>query len=175
VRARLRLKHNNMSRDLPKGPEINPNGCYLMLFDEETRLLYFRGRMDGAVKVLESVTKRNDGDSFMGKEYAPDICQFMTKKILHNDKLNIVILRLICTIDISEAVQVLAAIRSKLLDFILRLEADVPELAKPLSQISPIEGAGQSTITQIFHNTVITVTGNANTVVTGDSNDTSSS
>jgi len=52
----------------------------------------------------------------------------------------------------------------------LKLEADVPVLDKPLNKISSIGATDQARITNIFHNTIINVTGDRNTIVTGDSN-----
>jgi hypothetical protein len=153
-----------------RGLELPQAIVPLMLFDDETRQRFFRGRMEDAVKVLESFTKRNAGDGFMRKDYAADIGQFLTGRIVNNQQLNITIRRLISTIDVSEGIQVLAEIRSTLLGFMLELETDFPELEKPLSRISAIGDTEQSRITQIFNNTIVTVTGSGNTVVTGDSN-----
>jgi hypothetical protein len=158
-----------------RGEELPPAAVPRMLFDEEIRELYFRGRMDQAVKVLESLTSRTDGDGILRKDYAADICQFLTRKIKNNAQLNIWILRLVSLTDISEVVQVLSMIRSTLLDFILGLESDIPDLVKPLSSISRIAAPEQARVAQIFHNTVINVMGHGNTVVAGDNNETAPS
>jgi hypothetical protein len=142
----------------------------IMVFDEETRKRFFRGRMEGAVANLESLAKRNDGEGFIRKEFGADICQFLTGRIVNNGVLKIRILQLFCTTDNSETTQVLAGIRSMLQDFMLKLEADVPALDKPLGKISSIGATEQARITNIFHNTIINVTGDRNTIVTGDSN-----
>jgi hypothetical protein len=153
-----------------RGLELPPAPVPQIVFDEETRRRFFRGRMEDAVTVLESLSKRSDGDGALHKDYGADICQFLTERIENNRQLNIRILRFTSTTDVSETVQVLAVIRSKLLDFMLRLESDVPELAKSLSEIGPVKETDQSRITQLFHQMFVIVTGDGNTVVAGDSN-----
>lgn len=153
-----------------KGEVLPPEPVPIMLFDEETRLQYFRGKIDHAVKVLETLTQRGDGDATLRTNYPADICQFLTGKIQKNAERGITILRFRSTTDISEVVQVLSTIRAILLDFILALEKDMPNLDKPINEISQIDDSEQSKVTQIFHNTVITVTGHGNTVVAGDKN-----
>ena len=48
-------------------------------------------------------------------------------------------------------------------DFMLKLDADVPALDKPLGKISSIGATEQAKITNSFHNTIINVTGDRNT------------
>jgi hypothetical protein len=131
--------------------------------------------MEDAVATLESLAKRSDGQGFIRKEFGADICQFLTRRIVNNDKLGIRIIQLFSATDTSETIHVLSGIRSMLQDFMLNLEADVPALDKPLSQIRGIGDTEQARITNIFHNTIINVTGDGNTVVTGDSNNVSHS
>ena len=155
---------------LQRGMELPLAPVSILVFDEETRKRFFRGRMEGAVASLESLAKRNDGEGFIRKEFGADICQFLTARIVNNEVLKIRILKLFSTTDNSETTQVLAGIRSMLQDFMLKLEADVPVLDKPLNKISSIGATDQARITNIFHNTIINVTGDRNTIVTGDSN-----
>lgn len=149
------------------GLVLRPAPVPFTLFDEKFQERLFQGRMVDSVMVIESLTKRKDGNGVVHKEFGEDFCQALTKKIKNNQERRINILHFTSDIDALEAIQVLARIRSKLLDFMLRLEADVPVLDKPLSQIKPIGVAEQSKVTQIFN---ITVTGDGNTVVAGDKN-----
>lgn len=153
-----------------RGMEMKEGPIPLMIFDDETKKRFFTPRIEDSVPALESFINRGDDGGTIRKEYAADICQFLTMHIIKENRTGLRIMTLTSVIDVSEFVQVLSIVRTKLLDFMLKVESEVPALAKPLDQIQPLQGEDKSKVSKIFYS-IINITGENNTVTTGNQND----
>jgi AbiTii-like protein len=138
----------------------------LMIFDDETRQQFFTPRIEESVSALELMAERGKDGGNMRKEYAADICQMLTTRIQNNATLKIRIRTLTMIADISEVVQVLAAIRVKLLDFMIKLEKELPLLEKALKSIGSMKEEEQEKVANLF-NQIIIVNGDHNNVTSG--------
>jgi len=149
---------------MPEGP------IPLMIFDDETKKRFFTPHIEQSVPAIESFINRGAEGGTIRKQYAADICQFLTTRIVNENKTGLRIVTLTSIIDVSEFIQVLSVIRAKLLDFMLKVESEVPALAKPQHQIQPLPAEEKSKVSNIFYS-VINISGDNNTVAAGNQND----
>lgn len=140
----------------------------VMIFDKEFIEPLLKFKFDDSVKTLEEQADGEHGDTIY-KEFPPDLCTFLTSKIINNHQLQIRIVKLRLLIHISQMTQVLSVIRSKLLDFMLRIESEFPNLDELLKEKIKMKNDLQDKVDKIVHQTIINA-GDGNTITTGNKN-----
>ena len=141
----------------------------MTIFDDEIGKLLFKPREEPSVSALELIMDRKSEEGQVRKVFGADFCQMLTSRIINNASHNITIYALAIITDISEIAYVLASIRSKLLDFMLKLEMDLPQLETSAGKAQPLRREDQERVTNIFNQTIF-VTGDGNTVAIGAGN-----
>lgn len=125
-------------------------------------------RLYNGVQSLEQTASGEYGD-YISKEFAEDFSNGLSKEIqkngyslrLHNVKV---------FSHISEVSQALGEIRTRLLEFMLELEKQYPNLEKDLKKSGFDKNSINQKIIQIMSQTNITTTGDANVITVGDNN-----
>jgi hypothetical protein len=140
----------------------------LMIFSKEARERLFIFQFDDSVKTLEAQAGGEAGDMIY-KDFGADMCSFLTSQIVNNNQLGIRILKLRVVVQISEITQALAVIRSTLLDFMLKVESEFPNLDDLIKEKLIMKEEYKNKMDKIVHQTIINA-GDGNTITTGNSN-----
>ncbi|MDR3104198.1 MAG: hypothetical protein LBU96_07070 [Yokenella regensburgei] len=128
-----------------------PSSC----IPEKVRGILFTCRMNNPVAALASLAEDADGSA--QELWNADITAYVGQEII--DGMNC--LRAWKVIPVNQLISILDAIRTKILDFALEIEAENPEAGEAMPNTQPIP---QEKVQQVF-NTYIT--GNSNNIATG--------
>jgi hypothetical protein len=140
----------------------------LMVFPKEFVKEMIRFRFEESVQTLESLEKENK-NGMIYKEFGPDMCAMLTKMALQSGQ-NFTISNLRVIVHVGQITQALAVIRSILLDFMLKLEQELPNLDDILKNKLLIKENVNEKIEKIYNQTIINASGTGNTITTGDYN-----
>jgi AbiTii len=130
-----------------------------------TEFLYHKFKE--SIQTLEELATGKQGD-LIGREFAADMCAVLTGQ-LEKHAGNIRIHQFKTTLHISEITQVLATVRSKLLDFMLRLENEFPDLDKLIQDKIMLKDENREKVDRLVHQVIIQAK-DGNTIVTGNNN-----
>jgi hypothetical protein len=139
----------------------------LLLINEEFRKGLLDHKLDDSIQTLEQQAAGTYGD-VIGKEYGSDMCAILTKQLISNPR-HIQFINLKIAIHISEITQALSLIRSRLLDFMLKLESEVPNLDELIKEKITFKEEVNQKINQLIQQTII-YAGDNNTLITGNQN-----
>jgi len=138
----------------------------LLALQEEFRNKLLQHVLEDGIQTLEEKASGRTGD-YLGKEYGLDMLGILNR--LLNPGANIKIEYLSEKIHISEITQVLSVIRSKLLDFMLEVEAALPHLDEAMRKKIEVKKEDKRKIQRIIHQTIINA-GDNNKITTGSDN-----
>lgn len=138
----------------------------IMIFGESLANKLIRFHLDQGVKALENLSNGESGDT-LTKQFGADFCAFLTEAANKNGQ-RITITHAWVELHISDVIQVLAEIRSKLLDLLLKLETEYPNLESDLKTDSLDKSQVNQTIIHVMNN--FNTSGDGNIVNTGNEN-----
>lgn len=138
----------------------------LLVIKEDFRNKMIAHELPHGIQALEEQASGKSGD-FIGREYSADMIAILNTQITPGA--NIKILQLSVKVHISEIIQTLSVIRSKLLDFMLKVEAEFPQLEELIKQKIAVNTEDKNKLEQIIHQTFIYAR-DGNTITTGDRN-----
>lgn len=138
----------------------------ITIFGEKIAKRLVKFPLDQGVKALESIATGESGDT-MAKQYGADFCAFLTGAARKNGQ-SIEITHAWTQIHVSEVVQTLSEIRNKLLDLLLELEKQYPNLDKDLKENKVDKTQVNQTIVNIMN--TFNTSGDGNIVNTGNNN-----
>jgi hypothetical protein len=139
-----------------------------MIFKPEDREKLLIFEFDDSVKTLETQAGGEMGDMIY-KDFGIDMCAFLTSRIVNNKQLRIQILKVRVVVQISEITQALSVIRSKLLDLMLKLENEFPNLDDLIKDKLILKEEYRTQMDKIINQTIINA-GDGNTITTGNEN-----
>ncbi len=152
---------------------LKQNGQYtneqllpLTSFSKEVQSMMLKYRVFGSVKSLESIVM-TDPKGALNKPYSVDFCQMLSND-LKEQGLNFGVHSLRTQVQVFEITEVLTNIRSKLLELMLELEEDFPNIDTELETRVVDKQAVNQTINYIMNKIKITTKGDGNIVNTGD-------
>lgn len=138
----------------------------LTSFSEEIRSMMLKFRVYNSIKSLEGIVT-TDPKGALNKLYGADFCQMLSND-LKKQGLNFGVHSLRTQVQVFELSEVLTNIRSKLLELMLELEEDFPNIDTELETREIDKQAVNQTINFYMNKIRITTTGDGNTVNTGD-------
>jgi hypothetical protein len=164
-----RLGKLNIICTMQQGNYIQENVPFpLMVFGSKLpdELLHFR--FDDSIQTLEN-QERENRNSMIYKDFGPDMCAYWTKMAIDAGQ-QFVITTMRIEVHVSQITQVLAEVRAKLLDFMLQLEKEVPNLAELIKNKLVVKENLNGRIEHIYHQTIINTSGYGNTITAGKNN-----
>jgi hypothetical protein len=138
----------------------------LTSFSEEIRSMMLKFRVYNSIKSLEGIVA-TDPKGALNKLYGADFCQMLSND-LKQQGLNFGVHSLRTQVQVFELSEVLTNIRSKLLELMLELEEDFPNIDTELETREIDKQAVNQTINFYMNKIRIKTTGDGNTVNTGD-------
>lgn len=140
----------------------------LMAFEKKFIDGLLKFRFNDGIQTLENQERENRNGSIY-KDFGPDVCAYMTEKAIEaGQTFTIYTMRLI--VHVSQITQVLAEVRAKLLDFMLKLEKEVPNLDELIKNKLDVKEKLNEKIEKIYHQTIINTSGFGNTITAGEGN-----
>lgn len=140
----------------------------LMVFPKDFVKEMFRYRFDDSVLALESHERENK-NGMIYKEFGPDMCAYLTKLAMKAGQ-NFSISNLRVIVHIGQINQTLAEIRAKLLDFMLQIEKELPDLDDLIKNKLTVKQNVNEKVEKIYNQTIIKTIGYGNTISAGDFN-----
>ncbi len=131
--------------------------------DEMTKM-----RFNDSVHTLEKQEKENPNGTLY-KELGADMCAFITRKVIENGQ-HFAVTKMTVVSHVSQITQVLSEIRSKLLDFMLQIEKEFPNLDNIIKNKLFMEEKVNERVEKIYNQTIINASGQGNTITTGNEN-----
>ncbi|RBQ02871.1 hypothetical protein [Pedobacter miscanthi] len=139
----------------------------LSLFNDEIIQGILKFKIDSGIKAIEEIASGKNGNTII-KPFGADFDAMLTREAQKNGaKFQISNTRVMLTT--SEFTNVVGKIRSKLLDLILEVEAEYPNLEKELNDNVSKEEINKS-ITNIMAQINITTNGQGNVITAGNNN-----
>lgn len=138
----------------------------IMIFGEKIAKELVEYPVYQGIKGIEQLTSDLKGDTLV-QSYGADYCAFLTKAAKDNDQW-VRITHAWIEVHISELVQVLSAVRNKLLDLLLKVEEDYPNLEEDLKANTIDKSEVNQTIIHIMNN--FNTSGDGNIINTGNKN-----
>ena len=164
-----RLGKTNITCTLQQGYNIQENvPLPLMVFDRKFVEEIIKFKFNDSVQTLEN-QERDNKNGMIYKDFGPDMCAYMTKMAMEaGQRFAIVTMRL--TVHVSQITQVLAEIRAKLLDFMLEVEKEFPNLDEIIKNKLVVKENVNEKLEHIYHQTIINTSGYGNTITAGEGN-----
>jgi len=164
-----RYAKSNLVCTMQQGFNIQENvPLPLMVFPKDFINEMIRHRLEESVQTLENQEKENK-NGLLYKEFGPDMCAMLSKMALEAGQ-NFTISNLRVIVHIGQITQALSVIRSILLDFMLKLEKELPNLDEILKNKLGVKENLNEKIEKIYNQTIINASGTGNTITTGDYN-----
>jgi hypothetical protein len=123
-------------------------------------------KLTNGIQALELEASGHYGDR-IGKEFGIDACSIVNKVIKPNHTIRFEYMK--ASYHVTDIVQVLSSIRSKLLDFILEVEKQFPDMDNLMKNKIEIKKPDKEVVDKIFHQTIINA-GSDNIITTGNNN-----
>jgi|GEM_PF-1561530 len=152
---------------LSRGYNIQQNQTLpLSVFDEDMAAKLLHYRFEQGVKALEDVASGKHGDT-LAKNYGADFSAMLSRHAMENGaQFRITDVRTL--VHINEATNALGKIRSKLLDLLLSLEEQYPDLDKEIEKNQINKEEISQTISRAMTQINIHTSGHGNIINTGD-------
>lgn len=135
-------------------------------FSKEVQSMMLKFSVFNSIKSLEGIVK-TDPKGALYKPYDVGFCQMLSND-LKQEGLRFGVYSLRTHVQVFELVEVLTNIRSKLLELVLELEGDFPDIDIELETRVIDKQAVNQTINYYMNKIKITTTGDGNTINTGD-------
>lgn len=139
----------------------------IMLFSEEFRKGFLTFQIDDSVNLLEEQSK--DPSASIYKDFPPDMCAWLTGQMLNRDQHHLRILELRMIVQVGQFIQTLAVVRSRLLELVLKVEAEFPNLDELIKNQLIMKEEFKEKMDNIVHQTIINA-GDGNTITSGNKN-----
>lgn len=139
----------------------------LMLFPQEFRDRFLTFDVDDSIHLLEEHSKDPAGSIY--KDFPPDMCAWLTGQMLDRDKHHMRILELRLIVQVGQFIQALAVVRSRLLELVLKVEAEFPNLDELIKKQLVMQEDFKEKMDNIVHQTIINA-GDGNTITAGNKN-----
>ena len=164
-----RLGKAKITCTLQRGYNIQENvPLPVTLFDKKFVEELTNFKFNQSVQTLENLERDNKNGTIY-RDFGPDMCAGMTEMARDaGQRFAIVTMRL--TVHSSQITQVLAEIRAKLLDFILEVEKEFPNLDEIIKNKLVLKENVNEKLEQIYHQTIINTSGYGNTITAGEGN-----
>lgn len=138
----------------------------LASFSEEVKSMMLKFSVFNSIQSLEGIATA-DPKGALYKPYGVDFCQMLSNDLKERG-LRFGVYSLRTHVQVFELVEVLTNIRSKLLELMLELEEDFPNIDTELETREVDKQAVNQTINYYMNKIKITTTGDGNTINTGD-------
>lgn len=164
-----RLGKSNITCTMQQGYSIQENvPLPLMVFERNFMDELLKFRFNDSIQTLEN-QERENRNGMIYKDFGPDMCAYMTKMAIEaGQRFAITTMRVV--VHVSQITQVLAEVRAKLLDFMLQLEKEVPNLDDLIKNKLVVKENINEKVEQIYHQTIINTSGFGNTITAGERN-----
>lgn len=140
----------------------------ISLFDKKLIDTIMQYRFYDSIHTLDAQEKENKNGTIY-KEFGADFCAMMTKELSKAGQ-SFIIVSLRIEVHVSQITQILAEIRTKLLDFMLQLEREVPNLDDLIKNKLIMKENVNKKVEQIYNQTIISSSGFGNIITTGQGN-----
>jgi hypothetical protein len=140
----------------------------ILWVEEDYRNDLLDHKFDQGVQALEELASGGPDGALITK-FGMDICGALNNKLSPNVKGSVDIFELTRKIGIHEITQVLAQIRSILLDFMLAVERELPSLDEVVRKRVTLSQDGKEKFERIVHQVIIRA-GEGSTITTGNGN-----
>src|ERR1035437_6855003 len=159
----------NPKADIDDGMNYEVNAPLpVTIFSRRTADLLIKFPIDKGVQSLEQTASGEYGD-YLTKQFAEDFSAWLTREAQQNgQRINIHNVRML--IHVSELSQALGEIRTRLLELMLELEKQYPNLEKDIKKDTFDKLHVNQKIIQIMSQVNITTTGDGNLINTGSDN-----
>jgi hypothetical protein len=154
---------------LTDGYNINQNTPLpLTILDKAFADEIVKHRLNESVGTLEEIRRTNQ-DGLIVKAISEDLAGILSRSIQEKGK-QIWITNIVITTSIVQVTEVLSRIRSLLLDFMLQLEADIPNLENIIKDKLMTKEKITEKVEHIYNQTIINASGSGNTISSGNYN-----
>ncbi|TDB66798.1 AbiTii domain-containing protein [Arundinibacter roseus] len=164
-----RLGTSNITCTMQQGFDTYENVPLPLMVFQNTfidDLLQFR--FNDSIQTLEN-QERENRNGIIYKDFGPDMCAILTKMAIDAGQ-RFAITTMSMVVHVSQITQVLAEVRAKLLDFMLQLEKEVPNLDELIKNKLIVKENVNEKIGKIYNQTIINTSGFGNTITTGEGN-----
>ncbi|OXA71100.1 hypothetical protein B0A67_12560 [Flavobacterium aquidurense] len=161
-----KAKSNDFAILKQYGRYTNEQSLPLASFSRVVQSMFLTYDVSNSIKSLEEIVM-NDPKGALNKLYGADLCQLLSNDLKQRG-LNFGVHSLRTEVQVFELAEILINIRSKLLELMLELEEDFPNIDIELETREIDKKAVNQTINFYMNKIRITTTGDGNTVNTGD-------
>ncbi len=169
VLPKYRLAKSNIICTMQQGYDVYENvQLPLMVFEKNLIDSLIQYKCNDSIQTLENL-EREKKNEIIYKDLGPDMCAYMTK-LANKAGQNFAIMTMKVVVQVSQITQVLSEVRAKLLDFMLQLEKDVPNLDDLMKNKLNVKENVNEKIEKIYYQTIINTSGFGNTITTGEGN-----